>query len=150
LEDSLRVKGDGKDPSYPYENAVKPFFEMRNPKFPDWFDTNQFQTGTMFLRSLFDFSDTVRFVADDTTGSIRLYADFVEFRIEMPSVERFRNHRFSYPNSVDRLISSRNLLAERFVDYELLSGIDQSQQTRLALMLMSGLGKSGSRITTNK
>ena len=77
----------------------------------------------------------------------KVYADFGDgLRLEMPSVETVRNHALAYPDSLARLIRLRSLLADRYIDYNILSGLDDdARKDRLAQMLLSGLDSVGAK-----
>jgi hypothetical protein len=143
LTDSLRA-GSG-DLSLPYQDALKPFLEIADAKAPS---DEKLNAGTLFMRSLFKVPDSAKFTIEDEntpTGVMRkVFINFADLRIEMPSAEMFRQRSLIYPKSVSDLVMLRDGLAEKLVDYDFLNGIkDTERKKRVAKTLFLGMANYG-------
>jgi hypothetical protein len=143
LDDALHTKSG--DPSIPYQDAINRFFSIPDPKTPD---DKEMNAGTLFMRSIFKLPEQAKFTIEDAatpTGVMRkLFLNFGDLKIEMPSVEMFRTRSLIYPKSVSDLVALREQLAAKLVDYEFLSTIgDAEQRKRVATILLVGLATYG-------
>jgi hypothetical protein len=144
LSDALRI--DQGEPSIPYQDALQPFFEIADAKSPV---DEKINAGTLVMRSLFRLPDDASFTIEDQSpggnGVVRkIYINFGDLKIEMPSVKMLHDRSLVYPRSVTDLITLREGLAEKLVDYDFLNTIaDAEQRNRVAKTLFVGLARVG-------
>lgn len=120
-----------------YQAALAPFFDERLSA-----KQRQYIGGT-FLKSLFNFSNEITYqVREDNSAqkTKRLYISFPYYprwayrsapedvTVRMPTPDEFYNRSLSYPETLLALMRDREMLAERYVDYELLREIQQQDE----------------------
>lgn len=131
MEDSLKKELADADITIPYQRALDPFFDKALS--PD----DQKRVGHAFLKSLFNFPDTVTYNQKEENKKKAVFITFPGCpEIRLPDPETLQNGALLYPESVYALIRQREMLAERFVDYELLKDIDKTEGGKLAMSVL--------------
>ncbi|MDW9481351.1 hypothetical protein GOB57_22145 [Sinorhizobium meliloti] len=123
MEDGLRADLAGDDLTLPYESALAPFFDETMA------EGDRERVGHTFLKSLFNFSDAVDYEIkeDAQTKTRRVHVIFPgekPLSVRLPTPKEFQGRTLGYPQNVFDLIRYRDMLAERLVDYELLSTLE--------------------------
>ncbi|ARQ58960.1 hypothetical protein Kim5_CH02917 [Rhizobium sp. Kim5] len=143
MEDSLKPELANADITIPYERALEPFFDTKLP-FVD-----QKRIGHTFLKSLFNFPDTVDYtLGPDQYGSDKqvVYIIYpcpapkpdvpVGCKVKLPDPKDFQAKLLVYPRSLYDLLRQREMLSERFVDYEVMKDIDKTDDGKLAMSVL--------------
>jgi hypothetical protein len=157
LHDSLLLR-DGTDvsPSVPYEKAmaildsVMAESEGTSDEAKKAIQTDNYkkiQEAEFFLRGMFKLAADAHLKIEDKDdgfgGRVRkVLFVFGSFRLEMPSASDFATLRLSYPPSLVSLVQVRDVMVDRFVDYDLLNGLPADQKQRVAVVLFSGLSQA--------
>ncbi|UIJ85253.1 hypothetical protein LZK77_16175 [Rhizobium leguminosarum] len=135
LEAGLSDELASGDVTVPYSRAIEAFSDNTLSEY------DQTRIGSMYMRSLFGFEENIRFqLKSEPDGSHSLYAlfpkgnDFIAVRL--PSPKQLQARTLIYPESMYDLIRKREMLAERYIDYTLLSGTEMTSEGRLALHVL--------------
>lgn len=131
MEDSLKPELADADITISYQRALEPFFDTKlSPE-------DQKRIGHTFLKSIFNFPDTVTYTQKEEHNKKAVYITFPGCpEIRLPDPETFQKRALLYPESVYELLRSRDMLAERFVDYELLKDIDKTDGGKVAMSVL--------------
>jgi hypothetical protein len=143
LDELVKIKGSG-DASIPYAKALNEFFTIQDPKLNSEEDRARASRGKLFLRTLFELPTGATFDVQDEKvseeGPVRkLFIVTNGARIEMPTVQAFKERAFTYPPSLYGLIHLRDLLAERYVDYGMIDLNNPDASQRISEVLFLGL-----------
>lgn len=137
LDDNMKVQ----DIRIPYNNALAPFFD------PTLKPDEQKYVGRIFLKSLFHFPDTVDYEVreePDPNKTKRVYIIFpgtIPVAVRMPSAEDMNTRTLVYPESLLALIRQREMLVERYVDYDLLSNAASADDLSVAVNVLLHQGE---------
>ncbi|RVH69167.1 hypothetical protein CN198_13960 [Sinorhizobium meliloti] len=144
MEDSLRSDLAGADIRLPYQSALDPFLDETMTS------QDRKRVGHTFLKSIFKFDDSVDYDVreDPQTGAKRVYIIFPgdkPLAIRMPTPEEFQKRAMVYPEDLYDLIRARDMLSERLVDYELLSGLQGEALEVTVSVLFHGINSKKSQ-----
>jgi hypothetical protein len=162
LRESLYSTNTGGDSSVPYEKATTilssvvdigaprdakqgPLSDEQKKAISSENDKKTLEAN-FALRGIFDLPDTIKFGAEDSDDAFRgrirrIVITSGPYKLELPSPDEYRTGQLSYPPSLMTLLRLRDVMADRLVDYQLVSGIsDPEQKKRVAALLFSGLG----------
>ncbi|ANL47552.1 hypothetical protein AMC87_CH02886 [Rhizobium phaseoli] len=141
MEDGLDQNMKVQDIRIPYTNALAPFFD------PALKPDEQKYVGRTFLKSLFHFPDTVDYEVreePDPNKTKRVYIIFpgkTPVAVRMPSPEDMNSRTLTYPESLLALMRQREMLVERYVDYDLLANAASAEDLSVAVNVLLHQGE---------
>ncbi|MBY5551029.1 hypothetical protein HFO61_30250 [Rhizobium leguminosarum] len=141
MEDGLDENMKVQDIRIPYNNALAPFFD------PTLKPDEQKYVGRTFLKSLFHFPDGVSYEVreeSDPNKTKRVYIIFpgiTPVAVRMPSAQDMNSRTLTYPESLLALIRQREMLVERYVDYDLLSNAASADDLSVAVNVLLHQGQ---------
>ncbi|MBY5453921.1 hypothetical protein HFO91_30550 [Rhizobium leguminosarum] len=141
MEDGLDENMKVQDIRTPYTNALAPFFD------PTLKPDEQKYVGRTFLKSLFHFPDAIDYEVRegaDANKTKRVYIIFpgqTPVAVRMPSAEDMNSRTLTYPQTLLDLMRQREMLVERYIDYDLLSNAASTDDLSAAVNVLLHQGQ---------